>query len=235
MEKVAELRAGGSGPKQIAKALGVSKSAASALIREHAESERKELAPDQRELVRCLINPGWSQGLRLDEAPELAEADPIRDEVSPIGGGFAQIMVARRDRASRITVCGFLVDVYCLGVKDAVPPKAMGIDNLKVYAQRYFSAFDHPPVGIELRHAQTIVAGAVAYARDLGFEPHDDFAAAEPYLGTPPADAPPVRFGYDGKPLYINGPRDNAMAVITTLRQRCGEGNFEYFLADGPP
>jgi hypothetical protein len=36
-------------------------------------------------------------------------------------------------------------------------------------------------------------------------------------------------------PLYINGPRDNAMGVITKLRQRCGEGNFHYLLADGPP
>jgi hypothetical protein len=233
LERVADLRASGSGPKQIAKALGISKSAASALIREHAESGREALAPHQREVVGCLINPGWSSGLGLDEAPELAAADPMRhDEVA---GGFAQILVARRDRASKITVCGFLVDVYCLGVKDAVPPKAMGIDGLNAYAQRYFSAHEQPPVPIELRHAQAIVAGAVAYARDLGFEPHPDFSAAEPFLGEPPADAPAIRFGRDGMPLYINGPRDNAMGVITKLRQRCGEGNFHYLLADGPP
>lgn len=235
LERVAELRAGGGGPKQIAKALGISKSAASNLIRRQAESERTELAPYQREVVGCLINPGWSQGLGLDAAPELAAADPVRGDGQARGGGFAQILVARRDRASKITVCGFLVDVYCLGVKDAVPPKAMGIDSLGDFAQRYFSAFEDPPVPISLPHAQAIVAGAIAYARDLGFEPHRDFAAAEPFLGAPPADVPAIGFGHEGMPLYINGPRDNAMGVVATLRQRCGEGNFHYLLADGPP
>lgn len=168
--------------------------------------------------MACLINPGWSWGLGLDEAPELAAADPHRD----------------RDRASKITVCGFLVDVYSLGVKDVVPPKTMGVDRLNEYAERYYSAFEHPPVPIELSHAQDIVAGAVAYARDLGFEPHQDFSTTDPFLGTPQADPPPIGFGRDGMPLYINGPRDNAPAIVTTLRQRRGDGNFHYVVADGP-
>ena len=37
-----------------------------------------------------------------------------------------------------------------------------------------------------------------------------------------------VTFGCDGKPTYIQGPHDNAVNVIQTLRRSVGDGNFDY-------
>jgi hypothetical protein len=72
----------------------------------------------------------------------------------------------------------------------------------------------------------------VTYARGLGFEPHPDFAATAPHLGTSSAPAP-IRFGREGKPFYVQGPHDNPRVVIRTLEASVGAGSYDYFAAVG--
>lgn len=85
-------------------------------------------------------------------------------------------------------MCGFLVDVYCLGVKNLTGPEIMGAGSFPAYARTYYSAFDHPPLSIGVEQAQAIVHGAIAYAHDLGFAPASGFEEAAAHLGTPPTD-----------------------------------------------
>jgi hypothetical protein len=133
------------------------------------------------------------------------------------------------ERASRVTACGFLVDVYCLGVKNAVGPVPMGSGAVEEFSGKFFSAFDDLPVSVPLELAQAVVHGGVAYARGLGFEPHPDFDAVVPYLGTP-AGPSPIRFGRDGKPFYVSGPYDKPRAVVETLEATVGAGNYDYMV-----
>jgi hypothetical protein len=170
----------------------------------------------------------------MDGAPEWAAADPLgaRDESG--SGGFAQVLLARRMRASKVTVCGFLVDVYCLGVKTVIGPRAMGVDTLDAFVNEYYTAFDDPAIAIGLTQAQRTVHGAVAYARGLGFAPPTDFEDAASHLGEPPSDAPEIRFGRDGKPYYISGPYDHPAAVLRQLETTCGPGNYDYLTRVGP-
>jgi hypothetical protein len=114
---VHELRRRGSGPKQIARALGVRQSVASALVPRAAEAEQAVDDPASRALVGCWLSPGWSEGLGLGDDPRAwHQSDPLYG-AETASGGLAGVMVARRERASRVTVCGFLVDVHCLGVR----------------------------------------------------------------------------------------------------------------------
>ena len=202
------MREKGSGPKQIARALGLKPARASALVRQVAHDQQSTAAPTARPVVGCWLNAGWSTDLELSEAPDWACADA---EVAgnPEVAGFAQVLIARQERASRVTVCGFLVDVYCLGVKDTVGPQVMGGGSLEAYVRDYYRAFDQPPLRIGLEQAQNIVHSGVAYARTLGF-------------------------GRQGKPFYINGPRDDAQKIVRTLERTCGAGNYHYVLGTGP-
>ena len=124
-------------------------------------------------------------------------------------------------------MCGFLVDVYCLGVKDAVGPLAMGSDSIATFRRDFFAAFDAAPLAVPLDLAQHLVHGAVAYARDLGFKPSSGLAATAPYLGMPSTPTP-IRFGREGSPFYISGPYDNPRAVVQTLEATAGAGNYHY-------
>lgn len=205
------------------------------LLRQVAGSQRGPVAerpppePGEREVVGCWVNPGWSAGLGLDQAPpEWAGADPEGQGAGEsLAGGLAGVMVARADRSSRVTVCGWLVDVFCLGVKNAMGPKTMSSGALFDHSRLFFSAFDTPPRTIPVELAQALVHGAVAYARSFGFQPHPDFDATAPYLGPDPATCP-IRFGRDGMPLYVSGPRDNPRQVIAALEATAGAGNYHY-------
>lgn len=207
------------------------------LLRQVAGSQRAPAAerplpdPGEREVVGCWINPGWSAGLGLDDAPsDWAADDPegsAEDVSERFAGGLAGVMVARADRSSRVTVCGWLVDTFCLGVKDAVGPRTMSSSGLFEFSRRFFSAFDVTPRTAPLELAQQVVHGAIAYADTFGFTPHPDFAATAPFLGPAPPQCP-IRFGREGVPFYVSGPRDNPRQVIAALEATAGAGNYQY-------
>lgn len=228
LTRVREMRERGSAPKQIARALGLRPAQATALVRRVAEAAQAHTAPDERPVVGCWVNAGWSAGLDMARAPDWAAADRLARDPDSETGGFAQVLLARQERASKVTVTGFLVDVYCLGVKNVTGPEVMGSGSLAGYVPTYYSAFDHPPLSIGVEQAQAIVHDAVAHARSLGFEPAADFAGAAVHLGAPPGDRPTIGFGKDGKPFYFSGPYDDPRKVVRTLERTCGTGNYHY-------
>ncbi|MFW6723273.1 hypothetical protein ACHZ98_24575 [Streptomyces sp. MAR4 CNY-716] len=228
LARIREMRERGSAPKQIAKALGLRPAQATALVRRVSEAAQAHTPPHERQVVGCWVNAGWSAGLDMTGAPDWAAADPIGQEPDPDKGGFAQILLARQERASRVTVTGFLVDLYCLGVKDVTDPEVMGSGSLTTYVPMYYSAFDHPALSISVEQAQTIVRDAATYAASLGFEPAAGFTDAAVHLGTPPGDRPTIGFGRDGKPFYFSGPYDDSRKVVQTLERTCGTGNYHY-------
>jgi hypothetical protein len=144
------------------------------------------------------------------------------------------VVVARRERPYRVSAAGYLVDTYCLGVKDALGPRSMSDSELPAFLRRFFAAFggDTVPLKVPLELARHLVWGAVDHARRLGFEPHPDFAPVTGHLGTWD-ETSAITFGRDGVPYYVSGPHDNARAVIRTLTRTVGEGNFHYLAAVG--
>lgn len=229
LAQVRLMREGGSSPKQIAKALGLRPAVVAPLVRQVAAAAQSHDDPADRVLLGCWISPGWSVGLGLDEAPGAWKGlDPLGGG-DPASGGLANVLIVRQERASRVTACGFLVDVYCLGVKNAVGPVPMGTGSVEEFSRKFFSGFDDAPVAVPVELAQAVVHGAVAYARGLGFEPHPDFGAAVAYLGTP-AGASAIRFGRDGQPFYISGPYDSPRAVVQALEAAVGAGNYHYMV-----
>lgn len=233
LDRVRALRAAGSGPKQVAKALGLRPGQAAVLVRRAAAADQA-VEPGDRPVVGCWVSPGWSSGLDLSACPPVWEGQDSSASEEAIGAGFAQLLVARQERASRVTVTGVLVDVYCLGVKSVVEPHTMGAGSLEAHRRSYYNAFAEPSLPIGIEQAQAIVYGAVGYARELGFEPAPGFTQAAAVLGEPAGALPQIGFGNQGMPLYINGPRDDARTVLATLERTRGAGNYHYILASGP-
>ena len=93
------------------------------------------------------------------------------------------VLVARDRGGSTARVCFYLVDTWCLGVKDAAGPRSMNRRRLGGFIQQIFGAWDEPAVQVPLDLGRQIVYGAIGYAGELGFEPHADFEPAAGYLG----------------------------------------------------
>lgn len=182
--------------------------------RKHRERSKKRQAPGGR-----MAAMGCTRG---DVGRSPVHAAYIADCVSTQGIG--QVIIAREIPDGRIVSGVFLVDAYCLGVKNAFMMLQSPAEFKNVIEHR-FDINDLKPATAAC--ARKLIDHAIAYARDLGFEPHRDFRDASVVLGgIDPAECDrEFTFGKDGKPFYIAGPQDSEIMirrVTTQLRNRCG-------------
>src|SRR5918995_4362682 len=223
MGRVRALRARGYAPMQIARALGMPPAAVAPLVRAIAAADQADAG--ERKLLGCWVSPGWRQGLTIDGHPEWPDVDAADAGAQ----GLVSVLVTRQERYGRVRVCGWLVDVWCLGVKDVVGPRVTDERRAAEFTRSYFAAYQAQPLPAPVELARQLVFGAVAYARSLGFEPAPGFEATAGQLG-PWAGPSAIGFGRDGNPFFVQGPRDNAAAILKTLERSVGRDRF-HFLA----
>jgi len=150
--------------------------------------------------------------------------------------GLAVVVVARRQPNGNVVFGAYMVDRYCLGLKNTFCDADIPISEFQnVLLSKVLSGMPAVEISAELAHE--IIYGGIEYAREIGFRPHRDFKRSR-YVLDPP-DAHPrtgqVEFGKDGKPLYIQGPHDNVQAILRQLDRAVGEGNYHYLVQiDGP-
>ncbi len=226
LERVRELRQRGLTPKEIARAVGLPPARVTQLIKAVAAAETTDLT--RSPVVECWVSSGWSAGLTVTgHHPEWRD-EPGDDDAS---SGLVGVLLAREAGRSRVSVCAWLVDVYCLGVKNDLGPTRTYRTDLPMTVRNFFAVFGTRPVAAPLELAQHLVLGAVDYARSLGFEPaaEADFADTRGHLG--PWQGPSaIRFGRDGQPFFISGPNDNPTRVLRQLERAVGAGNFHYMI-----
>ena len=224
MHRVRELRDRGLTPNEIARNLAMRPAAVADVIRRLAAE--RDAANAAADLADCWLNTGWSAGLTIPEHPDWR--DPGADHAS---GGLVTALVARRRRHRRgATVCVYLVDVYCLGVKNAMGPDNTNDQALRRLTDHVFSGYNAPPVPAPIELVRDLVLGATEYANGLGFDPHPDFEPTRAHLG-PSTGPSAITFGHDGKPTYISGPYDDPSRVLRTLRHAVGLNGFHYTVA----
>jgi hypothetical protein len=147
--------------------------------------------------------------------------------------GIGAVLICRELTGGRVAFANFLVDVFCLGVKDAfaeITPRSHYQTNV------YERLAQHRPLTrVSPSHVRKLVEEAVAYARRLGLEPHPDYRLAQQLFGDiDVADCPETfTFGKDGKPFFVSGPFDSPARchqIMSILGRTCGEGNFHYLM-----
>ncbi|MBI4527989.1 MAG: SEC-C domain-containing protein, partial [Deltaproteobacteria bacterium] len=143
--------------------------------------------------------------------------------------GLARIVVTRSQENGKVMVGVFLVDIFCLGVKNAFCNE--GLSRRQIEDELLPGCYQNEePMRVGINYATEIIYGAVDYARSLGFEPHPDFELSRRVLGTEELSRTrSLQFGGpEGKPLYIAGPDDDASAVLQKLREKLGENGFDF-------
>lgn len=180
------------------------------------------------------------KSLSTGGSAKLAARFPIGDCLAPTNlfeTGIGTVVLTRLLPGGEIAVAGFLVDSYCLGVKNALYRVISSAEY------DYYRGQIEAQTPLERVHPsclRKLVEGAVQYARDLGFPPHPDYARAAQLFGDIDADACPVRYAYgkDGQPFYVSGPYESAAQsrkIIDTLARRLGPNGFHYMTALGGP
>jgi hypothetical protein len=184
------------------------------------------------------------RSLGLAERLRAATAHPILDSLisnTLNKDGMCTTILSRQLPTGEVAYSVFLVDTYCLGVKDAFG----GVRFLDEYRQMVEKSDEKLDMKrIDPADLRYLVEQSIEYARGLGLEPHSDYARFSAIFGDidPGQASLQVEFGKDGKPLFYAGPHDSrykCQQIIETLRESCGDGGFDYVLPvavlDGNP
>jgi hypothetical protein len=147
--------------------------------------------------------------------------------------GIGQLVLARRMPDGRVALAIFLVDTFCLGVKNALC-KLLGPAHFQEHMASLKSNMgNYREVAPE--YLAKLVYDSVSYARALGFEPHPDYRAARLLLGGIDASrcSEHFEFGKDGKPFYVRGPNES-LARAKEISEQVTEAGGHFIVPLGP-
>lgn len=143
--------------------------------------------------------------------------------------GMALLFVVRRQSEHLLIATGYIVDTWCLGLKDTTHWSNRTITSyLEEFRPRQVEEFNAKPCTLEQVHQ--LVYGAIDYAHALDLRPHGDFRVTRHFIGE--SDAFPrdesLVFGVNGKPHYFAGPHDNCAKVLRHLDKRLGPNGYTF-------
>lgn len=147
--------------------------------------------------------------------------------------GFANLVIARSHTNGNITACIYLVDLYCLGVKDT----HYLFNSTRLNYHEKFGGNDKmnfKPISYTLAH--NIVYAGLEFAEEYGFIPHKDFTSITRFMleeDTEDVELIDIECGKDGKPFYVSGPYDDDQKIrkiVAQLEKTAGAGNYDYIL-----
>jgi hypothetical protein len=166
-------------------------------------------------VYKCFVNSNWQES------------------------GMANVLVARRHTNSNLTFGTYLVDLKCLGVKDAGYDFNVSESDFITLLDRMKMNLDFNEINYILAH--NIIYAGLEFAEDFGFKPHRDFTQVAQYIleeDTESIELMDIECGNNGKPLYVSGPFDSITdinKIIATLEKNAGPGNYSIIIGDGDP
>ena len=172
-------------------------------------SPEKYLVSKCRDLpfYECLINTDWEEQ------------------------GMASILISRKMPSGKIIVGFYIVDTYCLGLKNSLFKFAVTETEYQEFLAE-ISGRSMVMMECGLTQAHNIIYGAIDYAEELGFQPEKSFKITEFILDFSLIDdgIDRIKFGRDDKPFFVAGPYDNVSQIIAKLEKSVGAGNFDFVL-----
>ncbi len=147
--------------------------------------------------------------------------------------GLGHIIVSRLHKGGRKTIGCYMVDTYCLGVKDAFCRVRMEDyeydDFINTLEKEYHL------MKISYNEAHNLIYGAIEFADEAGISPCKDFALAK-YILEEDTEAIPLieyEYGKDGKHLLVVSSQKEADRYLPALRANLGS-DFNYIIEDNP-
>lgn len=206
-----------------------------------AISERqRQKKLEEKKKKRILAVKAATAGLVLGQKALQCNKYPIHECLVPerlFETGLGTVIWTRRVPDGRIAISAFIVDVFCLGVKNALFTITSEQEYENDIKRGMIGSHDGQAfLSIAPDCARKLIEGAVEYAAELGFSPHRDYRNAKGIFGNAESNACPEQFeyGHEGKPFYMRGPHESipqAKKIVEHLHRKFGEGGYHYMVA----
>ena len=142
--------------------------------------------------------------------------------------GLTMCLLVREQPGGKFLFANILIDRLCLGVKSTMANCNVTNTELNGMIEKMKS---NAPVGkVSPAYFHNLVYGAIDYAAELGLDSPKDFYLTEYLLDENLIDdgIDDIEMGWDGKPMYIQGPYDNTQKILSALTQSVGVNGYEY-------
>ncbi len=204
-----------------------------------AKKRQKKLARKASKRKQALTQKKQNVSMGSKRQMALASQAPLHECLMPAGlfeDGIGHVIVSRTLPSGQIAAAFFLVDVFCLGVKDTFFQVLSPAD----YAYRTSGLAHQQLEPVDPSRVRKLVEEAVAYAQELGLSPHPDYKLTRQLLSDIEVkdSATSFQFGKNGKPFFMSGPYDTPAKIdriVRTVTDRVGPEAFDYVIALGDP
>lgn len=149
------------------------------------------------------------------------------------GEGEGYVIVIREHTGGKKSFAAYLVDRWCVGVKDSFFNVRVDDDQVEGMLSR-LSRFGTLDV-VSYEQAHNMVWGAVAFAEEAGIKPCKDFALTQYYLEEDTDDVPLIEYDYgvDGKYYLVATNNLELSKYLQPMRKNLAEGDYVYVVDDG--
>jgi hypothetical protein len=208
------------------------------MAKNHGARQQKRIA--KQKAKRSVKRSLWCRLNSKDPAIRLQSVEKLPVVQTLVGSrlwedGIGYLAIVREESTGGLIFGLFLVDVFCLGVKNAFW-RTGSRANLNDFIEQLETS--QKMRAITPACLVKIVKGAVEYAQSFGFPPHPDYRHASKLLdGIDPSSCPnQFEFGREGRPFYIQGPNES-LALATAISQRVQRagGHFIHKLSGPDP
>ena len=201
---------------------------------------RRQKALEKKKSKRKAIKaarPSLSKTLSISRDIALAAGAPVHECLIPetlFELGIGNIIIAKTMANRHIGMGVFLLDIYCLGIKNAL---YANLSSVEYEEQKRQIGMEHALDIIHPSCARKLIEGGVAFAETYGFKPHRDYKVVRQIYSQIDPEVCPKAFEYgkEGKPFYVSGPHDTPpqiKSILNTLEKKCGPGRYDYILSE---
>lgn len=150
----------------------------------------------------------------------------VSEDIEKAGKGH--VIVSRKHTGGRVSMAVYLVDIWCVGVKDT-------FFILRLEDYEFKEMIDTYRLGLRkcsYDEAHNWIYGAIAFAEEAGIDPDKSFNITQYMLEEDDENIPLIeyKYGVDGKHTLITRTRLEASQYLPLLEKNLGKGNFDYIL-----
>jgi hypothetical protein len=163
-------------------------------------------------LYECLVNTNWEEQK------------------------MANIIISRKHSNGNVTLCVYLIDLFCVGVKDTFFRFNIEMEEYNEIIKRMTGDLESHAIDYVLAH--NIIFGSIDFADTYDILPHKDFTKTTQYFleeDTDDIEYMDVDFGKKGLPFFIANnfyTPFQARAIIQKIEKVIGKGNANFVFGD---